>query len=69
VFELNVTIPIGSKADVVLPARLLGVDPHAKTTRVTESDLPVVTTVDATGDLVAEVGSGSYSFVLSAAAV
>ena len=68
VFELNVTVPVGSQADVVLPARLLGVDPTAQTTRVSEAGMGIVEPeVDGAGDLVVTVGSGSYAFVLSAA--
>ena len=67
-FELNVTVPVGAQADVVIPTRLLGVDPRAKTTSLAEGGRPVPADVDANGDLaVVAVGSGSYAFVLSAA--
>jgi hypothetical protein len=68
IFELNVTVPVGSQANVVLPAQLLGVDPRAPTTRVSEESVGAVhAVVDQAGDLVVKVGSGSYSFALSAA--
>ena len=69
VFELNVTIPVGSRADIVLPAKLLGVDTSAQSTRVRDGMGRTVkmTADDSTGDLaVRGVGSGSYTFVLSA---
>ena len=67
-FELNVTVPVGAQADVVIPTRLLGVDPRAKTTSLAEGGRLVPADVDANGDVaVAAVGSGSYAFVLSAA--
>ena len=62
-------IPVGSVADVVLPAKLLGVNTNASTTRVTDGDGRAVAVVAerSSGDLIArDVGSGSYTFVLSA---
>ena len=57
-----------SQADVVLPTKLLGVDPSASTTILSEIHMGIVRPlVDDAGDLVINVGSGSYSFVLSAA--
>ena len=67
-FELNITVPVGSQADVVLPTKLLGVDPSASTTQLSEINMGIVRPlVDDAGDLVVKVGSGSYTFVLSAA--
>lgn len=61
-------IPVGSIADVVLPAELLGVDTTAPTTIVTDAVGLPVAVEGVGGDLVArDVGSGSYTFVLSAA--
>lgn len=51
----------------MLPAKQLGVDPHATTTIVTEAGATVPVAVDENGDITYDVGSGSYSFVLSAA--
>ena len=67
-FELNVTIPIGSEAEVEFPTRLLGVDPGAATTSISDGEgRHIPTSVDtATGDMVATVSSGSHRFVLSA---
>ena len=61
-------IPVGSNADVVLPAKLLGVDTTASTTIVTDGVGHPVAAEGVGGDLVVRgVGSGSYTFVLSAA--
>ena len=64
-------IPVGSHADVVLPAKLLGVDTTAPTTSVTDGDGHAVSAqADGKGgDLVVRgVGSGSHTFVLNAMA-
>lgn len=61
-------IPVGSVGDVVLPARLLGVDTMASTTIVTDGVGLPVAVEGVGGDLIVrDVGSGSYTFVLSAA--
>eukprot|EP00935_MAST-01C_sp_MAST-1C-sp1_P000230 g230.t1 len=80
--ELNVTIPIGATAEVVLPTEALGVDANASTTVVSEGASvwwgggktavppgPGVRRSAELGGLVAELGSGQYRIVLSAAII
>ena len=65
---------MGSHADIVLPAKLLKVDTTAPTTTVTDGSGRAVTVVaeggssgDGSNLVVRNVGSGSHTFVLSAA--